>query len=361
MFKRLLIAIFFIFSVSVSYAHEGDIHETFYRGEVMELGELRTLNRFGFEEGEQSLNIQFKEGEILKEIETTQQINLENPSDSVPLREGDEVVLVETLFEGDSEIQVYELYRGSRMLWLLLFFLAVVFLVTGKKGIRSVLSLALTLSLLIYLMIPAILNGYNPFLVGFIGSLVIMLTTLYLSHGFNKKTTLALTATFFTLVLAAIFSVVAAYLVRLTGAGTEDAMSLSFDAVRNIDLKGLLLAGFIIGTLGILDDVTVTQVSTVHQIHQANKKLGLMELYRRGLEVGKDHISSVINTLFLAYAGVSFPLLIILVYWPRPIWVTLNNEFMAEEIVRTLVGSTTLVLAVPIATFLAAWFYAKKR
>ncbi len=360
MLKHFFILFLLFVLAPFSYAHEGDIHEEFYRGEVIELGELETLNRFGFEEGEQSLKIQFKDGAEINEIETTQQINLENPSDSVSLQEGDEVILVETHFEGESDIQVYELYRGSRMLWLLFFFLTVVFLVTGKKGFRSVFALTLTLFLLVYLMIPAILFGYSPLLVGFLGSLFIMFITLYLSHGFNKKTTLALGATFFTLILAAFFSVIAVYVVRLTGSGTEDAMSLSFGAVRNIDLKGLLLAGFIIGTLGILDDITVTQISTVHQIHQANKKLGLKELYQRGLEVGKDHIASVINTLFLAYAGVSFPLLIMLVYWPRPTWVTLNNEFMAEEIVRTLVGSTTLVLAVPVATLLAAWVYGKK-
>jgi uncharacterized membrane protein len=178
---------------------------------------------------------------------------------------------------------------------------------------------------------------------------------MFLAHGFNKQTTLAFGSTLITLIGAAILSVIFVSLTRLTGAGTEEAFYLQFGSLEKLNLQGLLLGGIMIGVLGVLDDITTGQTAAVYEIHKADPKLKLADLYKRGINVGKEHIASLVNTLVLAYAGASLPLFLIFnLNDSIPLWVNLNSEFIIEEIIRTLVGSTALVLAVPISTFIAA-------
>ena len=151
------------------------------------------------------------------------------------------------------------------------------------------------------------------------------------------------------------------YLAKLSGAGTEEAFYLQFGST-SFNLKGILLGGIILGVLGVLDDVTTGQVAAVEEIHLANTSFKFKELYKRGLSVGREHIASLVNTLVLAYVGVSFPLLLLYNSQKlQPFWLVINSNFMAEEIVRTLVGSVVLVVAVPLTTFLAAMFYSDKK
>ena len=148
---------------------------------------------------------------------------------------------------------------------------------------------------------------------------------------------------------------------KLFGTGSEDAYFLKIGLLANINLKGLLLGGIIFGAVGVLDDVTTAQTAAVDEISKANKKLGFKDLFSKGISVGKEHISSLVNTLVLAYVGSSFPLLLLFsLNNDVPVWVKYNSEFIVEEVVRTLIGSTTLVLAVPIATFIAAYFISRK-
>jgi len=149
---------------------------------------------------------------------------------------------------------------------------------------------------------------------------------------------------------------------QLLGLGSEEAMFLQLDPSLTLNLQGLLLSGIIIGTLGVLDDVTASQAAVVDEISKANESLGFKELYKRGLSVGHEHIAALVNTLFLAYAGAALPLfLLFYINKTQPLWVILNGELIAEEIVRTMVGSSALVLAVPITTALAAYFIPKYR
>ena len=151
-------------------------------------------------------------------------------------------------------------------------------------------------------------------------------------------------------------------MVHLSGLGTDDAFSLQFGQTGNINFKGLLLGGIIIGTLGVLDDITTSLSATIEEIKKANPKYTFWELVKSGLRVGSEHISSLVNTLVLAYAGVSLPLFLFLILNPmqHPLWTILNSEIIVEEIVRTLAGSIGLILAVPITTLLAAWLNTTK-
>ncbi len=177
----------------------------------------------------------------------------------------------------------------------------------------------------------------------------------------NKRSGIALGSTLITLVGAVIFSVVAVMLAKLSGSGTEEAIYLQIGSLPSLNLQGLLLGGMIIGTLGVLDDVTTAQVAAVEEIGIADVSLTRKELYKRGLRVGREHIASLVNTLALAYAGASFPLfLLFALEGGPPLWVVLNAEYVMEEVVRAIVGGASLVIAVPISTFAAAWYFGKK-
>jgi uncharacterized membrane protein len=204
--------------------------------------------------------------------------------------------------------------------------------------------------------VPSILSGGNPMIVSILGAGVIAVITIYLSHGFNAHSHIALASMMGSLVVVSLLSALAVQAAQMVGLGSEEAYFLQFGETANINLQGLLLGGIVLGTLGILDDICIAQISTVYQLKQANKDLGFHELYERGLKVGKDHVASLVNTLVLAYAGANLPLFLLFsINQSLPWWVTINNEVIAEEVLRTLVGSMGLVMAVPIATVLGAY------
>lgn len=240
-------------------------------------------------------------------------------------------------------------------------FLVLAVLFGRMRGITSTLGLAASLAVLAFGMIPAILHGYDPLLVSLIGATVIAVVSILLAHGFNRRSYIALSATILTLILAVAFSFLAVLAAHLSGSGTEEANFLQLGSLPMLNLQGLLLGGMIIGILGVLDDVTTAQVAAVEEIGIADKTLSIKELYIRGLRVGKEHIASLVNTLALAYAGASFPLfLLFAIEGGPPLWVVLNAEYVMEEVVRALVGGASLVIAVPIATGLAAWQFGKR-
>ena len=193
-------------------------------------------------------------------------------------------------------------------------------------------------------------------MVSLIGAAAIATITIYLSHGFNWHSHLALVSMLSTLLAVAGLSFIAVRFGQFAGLGSEEAYFLQFSETARINLQGLFLGGILLGALGILDDICIAQISTVFQLKSVSPKLSFDELYHRGLVVGKDHVASLVNTLVLAYAGANLPLFILFTLNRSvPFWVTLNNEIIAEEVIRTLVGSIGLVLAVPIATILAAY------
>jgi uncharacterized membrane protein len=244
--------------------------------------------------------------------------------------------------------------RGLPLAVLAIVFAVMAVLLSRWKGLAALGGLAISLLILIRFIIPGILEGSSPLLVAIVGAAAIMLTTLYLAHGFNARTTTAILGTMASLVLTGLLAVFFVEAVNLTGISSEEAAFLQVSASQ-INLSGLLLGGIMIGALGVLDDVTVTQASAVWELHAANPTLGLRPLYRSALRIGRDHIASTVNTLVLAYAGASLPLLILFTLANRPLGEALTGEVIAVEIVRTLVGSIGLIASVPLTTGLAAF------
>lgn len=256
---------------------------------------------------------------------------------------------------------VVDKYRLPTLLYLVVLFFALAVYFGRRRGFTAILGLIFSILIIFYFIIPKILSGGDPLKICLAGSLMLLFVSLYLSHGFNKRTSIALLSSVLSLVLAVVVDLLFVYFAKLSGAGTEEAFYLQVGSL-SFNLKGILLGGIILGVLGVLDDVTTGQVASVEEIHLANSNFKFAELYSRGLSVGREHIASLVNTLVLAYVGASFPLLLLYNSQKlQPFWLVVNSNFMAEEIVRTLVGSVVLVVAVPLTTFLAATFYSNKK
>ena len=243
----------------------------------------------------------------------------------------------------------------SLAVWVLAIVFATLVALVGRwRGVWSLVGLAASFLVIVRFIIPAILSGWDPVKAMVIGATVIAFTTLVLAHGANWKTVAAIVGTGLSLALVIAFASFGVAFTELTGLADEHAVALNILSGNTIDARGLLLASIIIGALGVLDDVTATQSSTVFELHRANDHLGAHQLFARALNVGRDHIASTVNTLVLAYVSASLPLVVLLASQPEPIGLLISRDLFATEIVRTLMGSTGIVAAVPITTAIAA-------
>jgi uncharacterized membrane protein len=227
-------------------------------------------------------------------------------------------------------------------------------LVLGRwKGLASLAGLGLTFVVLLTFIVPAILAGRDPLAVAVVGAGAIMFAVLYLTHGFSARTSAAVLGTLVSLALIGLLGLGFSAASRLTGLDDETNNLISVFGAH-VDPRGLLLAGMIIGALGVLDDVTVTQASAVWELRAADPELSTLGLFRAALNIGRDHVAAAVNTLALAYAGASLPLLLLFISSGRGASDVLTTQVVATEIVRTLVGSLGLIVSVPLTTALAA-------
>ncbi|MFF0136920.1 YibE/F family protein [Streptomyces sp. NPDC005227] len=283
------------------------------------------------------------------------------PDQSRQLHQGEKVIVAyEPSAPKDLQYSVTDANRKLPLTLLAGLFAVVVVVVGRMRGVMALIALAISFMILNFFILPAILQGSNPLIVAVVGSSAIMLIALYMCHGLSARTSVAVVGTLLSLLLIGILGSVFIDWAVLTG-NTDDNTGLIHGLYPSIDMSGLLLAGVIIGSLGVLDDVTVTQTSAIWELHEANPTMGWRGLYRAGIRIGRDHIASVVNTLVLAYAGAALPLLLLFSIAQSSVGTVANSELVAEEIVRTLVGSIGLVAAVPVTTALAALVVAADR
>lgn len=275
---------------------------------------------------------------------------------------GETVLVTKNLDPSGDTYYITDRYRLPLLIFMFLLFAAMVILFGRLRGLTSLLGLIATVLVLFLFIVPRILAGQDPLTISVIGSVIIAIISLYLAHGFSKRTSIALAGTLIMLLIATGLTVLFVSLGKFVGIATEEAYYLHLSSTQ-LNLHGLLLGAIIIGMLGVLDDVTIGQATTVYELSEANKSLGFKELYRRGTSVGREHIASVVNTLVLAYAGAAFPILLYVIVQSNqvPLWLAVNSEPIAQEIVRTLIGSMALILAVPLTTALAAYYYGKQK
>lgn len=313
----------------------------------------------------QTIVVRFLVGDMKGQTTTvsSQAVSSSTSNNYLLISPGEKVLLARGSLDGIATQPYYitDRYRLPALFFIVLLFIIVAVLFGRIRGLTALIGLALSIGVLIGFVVPQILAGHDPLTICLIGAAAIALVSLYLAHGFNKRTTIALCGTLITLGVSALLATLFVSMARLIGFASDQSFYLELGTNINLNLRGLLLGGIILGSLGVLDDVTIGQSVTVYELKEANRSFDAKELYHRAMSIGREHIASLINTLFLAYAGVSLPIILYLVAFQNgvPLWFALNGEPIAEEIVRTMVGSIGIILAVPITTLLAAWIFGK--
>jgi uncharacterized membrane protein len=260
---------------------------------------------------------------------------------------------------GEDRLYISDFRRTGPLVGIVALFIGLVVLVGRGKGLRSLGGSLFSLGVIFAFILPQILEGRDPVGVSIIGSILLLSASTYLTYGWNIKAHAAVAGMTISLALTGGLAWLFVGWARLTGMAMEESAFLVMEIGPDVNLRGLVLGGIIIGSLGVLDDVCVGQASAIIELLKANPDLSWLDLFQRSLNIGTDHIAAMVNTLLLAYVGGSMPLMLAFTLYQEPLWRRINREPIAEEIVRTLVGSAGLVLAVPItgllASLLARW------
>lgn len=356
LFSLIILAVFAVpfFGVSAQEVHQ----------ELVEVVEAEVLHILSEEEVEifgtgamelvQKVEAQINSGAMEGSI-----IQFEN--DLVPLGAGDDIFLnrLETI-DGVEYYVFKDTNRSWPIITLGLLFVGLLIWFAGRQGVRALVSLVTSVGAIIFLLVPALLAGYSPALSSLVISGLILAIVLFGTHGFSARTWIAFGGTFSAVVLTCALAAVWVGSMRLSGFGSDASVYLNFATGGSLDFAGLLLGSIIIGILGVLDDVSITQASVVQELKAANKNLKGRELYSRAIRVGRDHVGSLVNTLALAYVGTSLPLVLLFAQSESSLMTILNQEVVAAEYLRIIVGSIGLVLAVPLTTALAAWWFSDR-
>ncbi|MDE2025874.1 MAG: YibE/F family protein [Patescibacteria group bacterium] len=339
-------------------------HDSYYKATVEQILKEQTQQSDGSTVINQEIKIQFLQGPQQGKEVTVERSTDFRLAGSQKLTPGTVVIIDVTTQPGTPvHYTITDVYRLNFLWYLAAAFFAFTLLVAGWKGLSAGAGLAISLLVIMLGIVPAILHHFDPLTVCMIGALVILLSTTFIAHGFSKSTAVAIISTFLSLIATLIFSLVAVHLAHMAGLGTEDSFMLELNPSQNIDARGLLLGGIIIGALGALNDITTTQVAAIYALIRTNPKADLLHLIEQGFLIGREHIVSLVNTLVLAYAGSSLTVFIFFALNPAhlPWWVIVNNETVSEEIIRALAGSFGLVLAIPITTILASYLASRDR
>lgn len=325
-------------------------------GRVMEISEEKLITPVGSTSSQlyQKLEIFITKGSLKNKKITVENGNL--PISNVnKYRVGDNLVITYGKdFQGKDSFYISDYVRRHALAWLFVIFVVMVVAVGRWQGVTSLIGMVVSFFVIFKFILPEISAGHDPVQVAILGSLLIIPATFFLSHGVNKKTGIAVAGTLIALIITGFLAYAFVTVTKLTGFASEEANFLQAFNPGHINIRGLLLAGIIIGVLGVLDDITISQSAIIQQLKTANPELKTGELYSKAMIIGRDHIASMVNTLILVYTGAALPLLIIFIDNPQPFAEIINHEVIADEIVRTLVGSIGLILAVPITTALAS-------
>ena len=356
--KKLFFILLLIFTLAsnISFAQEGEMIQD--KSEVVKAEVLEVLNQTegnipGTDIGGgvyQTISIKILEGDQKGDI-----VTIEN--DYIMLEKGDKFFLYHSIdgLDGREVYSVRDVDRRSVVIFFVALFIAVVLFFSGKQGVRSLLGLAGSFLVILYVLIPALLNGYPPMLTSILVATIILFFAIYFTHGFNRVSTVAFTGTVLAVVLTGVLAYLGVTLAHLTGFASEEAFYLNLNTRGTLDFTGLLLGGIMIGVLGVLDDIAVTQAAVVRELYHSAPHLSRREVYQKALRVGKEHVGALVNTLALAYTGASLPLLLFFSTTDSSVANIINQEIFATEIIRTVVGSVGLILTVPITTLRAVY------
>lgn len=345
--KTLVLVFVFLSTTHSVHAHENHPKEEMLEGTVIEIVD-------------ENPNFQLLKIDVTKGFIKGETIDVENGNQYITSNQrykmGDNLVISASEGPGGKDVYlIIDYVRYEQLLLLFIIFAILVVSVGQLWGALSLIGMGFSFLVIFGFILPLILKGWDAVLIAVVGSIFIIPVTFTFSHGLKRKTLIAGVSTIITLIITGVLSAIFVELTYLTGFASEEASFLRVQS-NEVDLKGILLAGMIIATLGVLDDITISQSSIVEELKKANSKLKPQQVFTQAMNVGRDHIASLVNTLVLVYAGASLPLFLLFVNSARPFTEVINYEPVAEEIVRTLTGSIGLVLAVPITTFIASYY-----
>jgi len=344
----------YFFGVSLPTPTGSGFGSEMVAAQVVAILDQGTVNLGGTVQPYQELQVKILEGQYQGSVVQVDYGKGQIQPEGLNFRPGDQILV--TLGTGENnalQANYADVLRLRPILILLAVFIAALLVVARWKGLRSLLALVFSFVIVIGYVIPHVLHGEDPVRVSIIGSMILLVVTLYLTYGWNLKTHSAVVAILAVLAITGLLAWIFIQVAFLTGNGSEEALYLVQVPGITVNLRGLLLGGMIIGALGVLDDLVITQASAVFELHAANPALGLRSLYQKGLRIGQDHVASTVNTLVMAYTGVALPMLLLFSVERGNYSQLINLASVAEEIVRTLVGSLGLIAAVPISTLIA--------
>ncbi|MHB1086238.1 MAG: YibE/F family protein [Minisyncoccota bacterium] len=346
--KRVCIA-FFIFSFLPLFALAQENSGEYIKGRVTAVLNERTET---VESTNAVATVQQLRIELLESSKKGAVIELEN--DFILLKTGDVVFLLHTVdADGSESYIIKEKDRTLPLILLAALFVAAVIAFGGFQGVRAILSLMGSFFVILYFLIPSLLQGYPPLITSGIVAAAILFFAIFLTHGFNRESLAAFSGTIISVALTLGLAFFSVNLLGLTGFASEEAVMINIHNAIRLDFSGLLLGGILIGVLGVLDDIAITQVAVVRELYRTSEQLTAREVYKKALNVGKEHVSALVNTLVLAYTGAALPLLLVFYASDLRLDLILNQEVFSTEIVRTIIGSIGLIMTVPITTFLA--------
>ncbi len=310
---------------------------------------------------EQSVEVKVTSGEYRGQVFTIENVLMGHPYFDVYLEQGQDILLLAEMEEGNIQaIYFQEVVRDKYIYYLIAIFIVLLLLIGGLKGLKTLVALAFTGIIIIMVMLPLILKGYNPILVSVVSASITAVFTLFMVGGWGKKTLAAVVGTISGVTVAGLLALWTGKLALLTGFSSEEAQMLMFMDHATIDIRGLLFAGIIIGCLGAVTDVGISISSAISEIKENSPGISSYSLLTSGMNIGRDIMGTMANTLILAYVGSSTSLLLLLIGYEMP-WIKIVNlDLMATEIVRSMAGSIGLVVTIPVTAAMAAWLYRMK-
>lgn len=360
-----ILLIFMIFSSTIIYGEEfEEVTHLTENAKVIEIIEIEEIGEEHFDGQIQHVKVEILSGKHKGEIFHVENGLSDNVAYNILVKKGDKVLVVieEETLNGEIEVFISDYSRGDYLLYLTLIFIALILFIGKSKGIRAIISLSLTIGSIIYILLPLILKGVNPVPISIGISIGVTIITIFLVGGINSKSISAIIGTSIGVVIAGIISYIIGSKINLTGLSAEEATMLMYIPQEiSFNFRNLLFSGIILGALGAVMDVGMSISSAIDEIYKANKELTTKELFNSGMNVGKDIMGTMTNTLILAYAGTSIPLLLLFMAYETSIVKIINMDIIATEIVRSLSGSIGLILTIPITAIIASTLIKKNK
>lgn len=305
----------------------------------------------------QDVKIEITSGEFKGEVKEIENHLSDNVAYNISVKKGDKVIVLIEEYAGGYEISISDYMRSNYIMYLAILGTILVLIVGRFKGLKSILSLGLTIAAVVYILLPQILKGVNPIPISIAISIGVTIITIFLVSGVNSKGISAILGTISGVIIAGVISYIVGNMAHLTGLSAQEATMLIYIPQKiTFDFKNLLFAGIILGSLGAVMDVGMSISSSIEEIYKANNKLSIKELFESGMNVGRDIMGTMINTLILAYTGTSIPMLLLFMAYETSMTKIINLDIIATEVVRSLSGSIGLILTIPITAIIASLF-----